>query len=408
MADAPAAGQAPQQANHVVRGRPHRLVEVNDSQHRSGPAPARTRPAPARARRPAAPCTVQPAARAWPPPPKAEVIATASARSLVRTLTRVLGLVNLLEQDRDVGRLGGAQQVDEPLAGARLLPRLGQHGVGHGGEDDAAVAALADAGQHQAPQRQRAVRLVDVQGAVDRRQRRPGLHQLGRHPQGARRGVRVREGVRVLGDAGHQDRGQLLVDRHAQLRQQQRHHLAGGGGGRVDPDGRCRSRCSRCGGRRWPRGPSPANRPVRPPRLPVRARSPASTTTATSGSSAGAFRTWSMRGRKASSGGGGSALTTSEALPIRSAAMAMAMAAPSVSASGFSWQIAVTRCAERSSATTSFMSRPWWRSRPRCRAGCAAPGRRTRSSHRPGCSAAGRAAGAAAPRAGAAAMAWPS
>ena len=39
--------------------------------------------------------TVQPAARAWPPPPKAEVIATASARSLVRTLTRVLASIGI-------------------------------------------------------------------------------------------------------------------------------------------------------------------------------------------------------------------------------------------------------------------------------------------------------------------------
>ena len=206
--------------------------------------------------------------------------------------------------------------------------------------------ALADAGQHQAPQRQRAVRLVDVDGAVDRRQRRPGLHQLGRHAQGAGRGVRVGEGVRVLRRCRPSARSRARWSSgHAQLRQQQRHQLAGGGGGRVDPDRRPEARVQtwwstfatralasqsawsidhrcRCAPGRRRRPPRP--RPARAP---------------------GAFRTWSMRGRKASNGGGGSALTTSAALPIRSAAMAMAMAAPSVSASGFSWQIAVTRCA---------------------------------------------------------------
>src|SRR6187397_963766 len=35
-----------------------------------------------------------------------------------------LGAIGLLEEDRDVGSLRGCQQVDEPLAGHRLRPRL--------------------------------------------------------------------------------------------------------------------------------------------------------------------------------------------------------------------------------------------------------------------------------------------
>ncbi len=69
---------------------------------------------------------------------------------------------------------------------------------------------------------------------------------------------------------------------------------------------------------------------------PVRFRSPVSTITARSGSRPGVSRTCSIRGSTARKGGGGSPLTTSDCLPSRSAAMAMAIAAPRVSPSGFS------------------------------------------------------------------------
>ena len=232
--------------------------------------------------------TVQPAARAWPPPPKAEVIATASATVGGADADARAGLVNLLEQDRDVRRLGGAQHVDESLAGARLLPGLGQHGVGQGGEDNAAVAALPDAGQHQAPQRERAVRLVDVEGAVDGGQRRAGLQQLGGDPQGARRDVRVREGVGVLRRCRSgapwpapasiatpsSGSSSATISQVAAAVGSTRYRGAEAGVADVVVDvGHV--------------GPSPATSACSVATLPVRARSPASTITATSGSSPG-------------------------------------------------------------------------------------------------------------------------
>ena len=194
------------------------------------------------------------------------------------------------------------------------------------------------------------------------------------------------EGVGVLRDAGQQDRGQL-AGRCATPSSGSRSvdHLAGGGGGRVDPDGRSEAGVADVvvdvGHVRALASQSAWSVAT----LPVRARSPASTTTATSGSSPGAFAHLvdaRQEGEAVEAAGRRSRPRT--ALPRRSAAIAMAMAAPSVSASGFSWQIAVTRCAQRSSATTSFMSRPWWLTRPRCRAGCAAPDRRRRWSRRAG------------------------
>ena len=86
---------------------------------------------------------------------------------------------------------------------------------------------------------------------------------------------------------------------------------------------------------------------------PMRLISPASRMTATSGSSCGARRTSSTPGMKARNGGVGSELTTSVSFPRRRPASAMARAAPSVSASGFSWQKVLIRLADRSASTTS-------------------------------------------------------
>ena len=73
------------------------------ARRRAGAASART----ARPRASASGAsTVAPAARAWPPPPNAPVSTVASTPpGLVRTLIRVAG-AGLLEQDRDLGRLG--------------------------------------------------------------------------------------------------------------------------------------------------------------------------------------------------------------------------------------------------------------------------------------------------------------
>src|SRR5574338_497668 len=78
-----------------------------------------------------------------------------------------------------------------------------------------------------------------------------------------------------------------------------------------------------------------------------------SSITARSGSSSGRRRTSPARGSPARNGGTPSAATTSACFPIRSAAMRRAMAAPSESASGFSWQMVVMRVAERSASSTA-------------------------------------------------------
>ncbi len=89
---------------------------------------------------------------------------------------------------------------------------------------------------------------------------------------------------------------------------------------------------------------------------PVREGGP-SVTTAMSGSRAGVERTSPMCGSPASAGGTGSAATTSTCFPRRSAAIRRASAEPSVSASGFSWQMIVIRVAPRiASATASRLT----------------------------------------------------
>src|SRR2546421_562923 len=62
--------------------------------------------------------------------------------------------------------------------------------------------------------------------------------------------------------------------------------------------------------------------------LPVRARSPASTMTATSGSSCGSLRTRSTRGRKARNGGIRAPAQTATGMPTRSAMGAVGSDAP--------------------------------------------------------------------------------
>jgi hypothetical protein len=62
-----------------------------------------------------------------------------------------------------------------------------------------------------------------------------------------------------------------------------------------------------------------------------------------------------MRGRKANIGAGTSTLTISVSAPSRSPIRLTAMAAPIVSASGFSWHRAVMRRAFRNASATSAM-----------------------------------------------------
>ena len=94
---------------------------------------------------------------------------------------------------------------------------------------DAPVAALLDgAGQDPAPQGQRAERLVGVDGAVDGRQRRPGLERGRRRRAGC---AAWRSGARRCACPGRSRRSGpsrcSVVDLDAQVGQQQRHHLAG-------------------------------------------------------------------------------------------------------------------------------------------------------------------------------------
>ncbi len=202
------------------------------------------------------------------------------------------------------------------------------------------------AGQDAAPQRQGGEWLVRVDRAVDGRQRRPGLDQVGGDAQRSRRRVRMREGVGVLHDAGGEHGGDIEVD------------------GRRRGRGMSSAIISQVAAASASTHASPASVSVvrdvmvdvHDPRrgepvgalaghAPVRDSGP-STTTARSGSSCGR-RAHLRRRREGPSrlGGTGSAATTSACLPSRSAAMRSASADPSVSASGFSWQMAVMRSA---------------------------------------------------------------
>jgi hypothetical protein len=86
---------------------------------------------------------------------------------------------------------------------------------------------------------------------------------------------------------------------------------------------------------------------------PIRSKVAASHTTANSGSSFGQVWMRPARGNRAHVAGTPSVLTTSACAPSDSAMSEMAIAAPIVSASGFSWQMAVTRFALRRAVITS-------------------------------------------------------
>ncbi len=159
VTDAPRAGQAPQQADHVVAGRPDRLVEVNDPEHRRGRARARTRRAPASLRVGAAGPSSGAAGGPRVAPPaegrrdRHRVGAPAGADADAH-----VGRVGLLEQHGDrPPSLRRAEQVDEALGGASArCPVSASIASGLGGVDDPAVATMPDAVQHPAPQRERA------------------------------------------------------------------------------------------------------------------------------------------------------------------------------------------------------------------------------------------------------------
>ena len=344
MADAARSGQPAQQADHVVAGRPDRLVEVNDPEHRRGRARARTRRARWLVASASGASTVQPAARAWPPPPKAEVMATASARAEVRTLTRTcVGVASLKRTVMSAAFVDASRSMNPSLAtgSVPVSASIARVMVAYTIRPS---RSCAGAGQDAAPQREGAERLVGVDRAMDGRQRRAGLDEVGRDAQRARRGVRVREGVRVLHDPGGQDGRDVGVDLDAQVGD------AAAPPSRTSPPRRRRPRPPR------PRSPSfetwwsmftiRARASHRPQSRDDRAgaRERAVDDDREVGLEPG--RASAPRPRTAgarSDGGTGSAATTSACLPSRSAAMRSASAEPSVSASGFSWQMAVMR-----------------------------------------------------------------
>ena len=227
----PLRGRQPtDERDDVVRGRAGRLgddedaVEPGPSDERatlSAPSAATSRVASARTGGRASSSgasTDAPAARACPPPPNVPVRTVASTPpGFVRTLTRV-AVAGLLEQDRDLGRLGLRQQVDDALAVGAVGAGRGDVGVGQARPDDPAVVGALEPVEDDAEQAQLGVGLGPIEPPRDVRQRRAGLDQGGRHDQRPRRGVRVGEGRGVHDDAGHQGRRQRAVRRRRAAR----------------------------------------------------------------------------------------------------------------------------------------------------------------------------------------------
>ena len=142
MTDPLGRGQPADQRDDVVRGRTGRLGDDEDpveprTERRAGhgqrASSATSRRASARTGGRASASgqsTVAPAARACPPPPNRPVRTVASTPpGFVRTRHPRLG-AGLLEQDRDLGRVGLREQVDDPLGMGAAGAAGGQVGVG--------------------------------------------------------------------------------------------------------------------------------------------------------------------------------------------------------------------------------------------------------------------------------------
>ena len=181
----------------------------------------------------------------------------------------------------------------------------------------------------------------------------PGVHEPRRHAERVARGCQVREPVAVADDPGQQRGRQLRVQLQTELVHQPADDLAGRRGGRVDQvkgaeavvadvmvDVHQLGRDGRCGPRQPPWAPrAQGSQLVSKPTARISVRAEGSAT-----------HRCAARRRRA---GGRSTLTISEATPRRSAMRLIATAAPIVSASGFSWQIAVMRRAARNASATS-------------------------------------------------------
>src|SRR5438067_3286889 len=139
-----------------------------------------------------------------------------------------------LEEQDDVCPLRQAHQIDETFGRAGIVLRLGEHRQRHRCVDDPPGRQILDPRQHQGPQAQGREGLVGVDRAIDLREARPSLHQIGGDAKRAGGRIRVGEGVRVLYQPSRQAGGQLRIQGNPQLRKQQRHDLAGGGRGGID------------------------------------------------------------------------------------------------------------------------------------------------------------------------------
>ena len=153
----PLRGRQPaDQRDDVVRGRAGRLGDDEDAveagperraRHGQRASAATSRFASARTggRASSSGASIDaPAARACPPPPNRPVRTVASTPpGFVRTLTRV-ARAGLLEQDRDLGRLGLRQQVDDALAVGALGAGRGDVGIGQARPDDPAVVGALE------------------------------------------------------------------------------------------------------------------------------------------------------------------------------------------------------------------------------------------------------------------------
>ena len=92
----------------------------------------------------------------------------------------------LLEEHRDLRRLGLGEQVDDPLGVRRDRAGLVEVGQAQRGPDHPAVGRRLEPVQHAPEQAQLRVRLGPVEAARDVGQRRPGLHERRRDGQRAR------------------------------------------------------------------------------------------------------------------------------------------------------------------------------------------------------------------------------
>ncbi len=116
--DPAGAGQPADPGHDVVRGQPGWLVDDQQPAGRASPRPVQTHSPVAqrrRSRRPAEPGAVNPAARAWPPPPSAVARAADVDPVLGPGRDQPGAVVGLLEDHGHLGLVGAPQHVDDRL-----------------------------------------------------------------------------------------------------------------------------------------------------------------------------------------------------------------------------------------------------------------------------------------------------